>query len=275
MMSDNGEIKAIKADKISIAIVTYNNATIIADALAALLAIMDDDVAVSQLLVIDNHSTDTTIAVLQPDLMDERISLIENTTNYGFGAGHNQAIKQTDATYHIICNPDIVINGNTIPAMLAYLDQHPNIGILSPKLMNVDGSLQPNNHKHPTLLDLALRRLAPAWLKARLKKRMDAYLLLDVGYDAVCDVPFLSGAFMICRTEVLKQVAGFDERYFLYFEDADLCRKVQAAGYRTVYFPDASVIHHWERAAYKSWRMTWIMLQSAIKYFNKWGYQWY
>lgn len=274
-MSDKEAMKGIGANKISIAVVTYNNAEIIADGLVALLATMDDCVAVSQLLVVDNNSTDTTIAALQPYLLDKRISLIENTTNYGFGAGHNQAIKQTDASYHIICNPDIVISHTTIPTMVAYLDQHPNIGILSPKLMNVDGSLQPNNHKHPTLLDLALRRLAPAWLKARFKKRMDAYLLLDMGYEAVCDVPFLSGAFMLCRTDVLKQVGGFDERYFLYFEDADLCRKIQAAGYRTVYFPDASVIHHWERAAYKSWRMTWIMLQSAIKYFNKWGYQWY
>lgn len=269
----------ISMNKISIVIVTHNNAGIINNCLASLLSAIAKSDFAADLLVIDNQSQDATLATLQNYARNSQYSIrvIENTVNSGFGAGHNLAISQVDSQYHIICNPDIVIPDDTevINQLAGYMEQHPDIGILCPKLINSDGSLQANNHRHPTVLDLALRRLAPAWLKKRLQKRMDAYLMLDVGYEAVCDVPFVSGAFMFCRTDVLKQVGGFDERYFLYFEDADLCRKIHAAGYRTVYYPEASVIHQWERAAYKNWRMTWVMLVSAIKYFNKWGYRFY
>ncbi len=223
--------------------------------------------------IIDNHSCDETVSILKVFAQKNSVRIKENIINYGFGIAHNIAIRSTISDYHIICNPDIIINPDTIPLLVQYMDEHPDIGILCPKLTNPDGSLQANNHRYPTVLDLALRRLAPAWLKTRLKKRMDAYLMLDVGYGHMCDVPFVSGAFMFCRTAVLKQVGGFDERYFLYFEDVDLCRKVQAAGYRTVYFPDAQVVHQWERAAYKSWHMSWVMLLSAVKYFNKWGWR--
>lgn len=257
--------------KISLSVVTYNNGLLISKCIQSLLAYANN----ADIVVVDNTSQDNTIDILHPYSKNKRIDLIQNEVNLGFGGGHNVAIRKVDSDYHVLCNPDIVINKQTIPLLANYMEQHPDIGILCPKLTNADGSLQPNNHRHPTILDLALRRLAPAWLKARLQQRMDAYLMLDAGYEAVCDVPFVSGAFMFCRTDVLKQVGGFDERYFLYFEDADLCRKIQAAGYRTVYYPQASVIHQWERAAYKSWRMTWVMLVSAIKYFNKWGYRLY
>lgn len=229
-----------------------------------------------RLLIVDNQSCDGTVAILQNYAVGhDGINVLENRSNLGFGAAHNIAINQVDSRYHIICNPDIIINNETINALADYMERNPDIGILCPRFINPDGSLQANNHRNPTILDLALRRLAPVWLKKIFKHRMEAYIMLDVGYENICDVPFVSGAFMFCRTDVLKKVAGFDEYYFLYFEDADLCRKMHKAGYRTVYYPYADVIHHWERAAYKSLRMTWVMVVSAIKYFNKWGYRLY
>lgn len=263
---------------ITLTIVTYNNAKIIGACLDSLMAGCFDKIpAPVELQVIDNQSQDATIAVLKDYAKKSAhpIKIYENSVNLGFGAAHNLALGTIASDYHIVCNPDIIINSQTISLLAAYMDKHPDIGILCPKLTNADGSLQPNNHRYPTVLDLGLRRLLPLGLQNLLKKRMDAYLMLDVGYENTLDVPFLSGAFMFCRTAVLKQVEGFDGRYFLYFEDADLCRKVHAAGYRTVYYPKASVVHQWERSAYKSLRMTLIMMASAIKYFNKWGYQWY
>ncbi|MDO9104115.1 MAG: glycosyltransferase family 2 protein [Methylovulum sp.] len=262
-------------NKISIVVVTYNNADVINDCIAALLSAIDKLVFTAQLLIIDNKSDDATIAALQAYVHDDRIKVIENKTNRGFGAGHNIGLSQADSCYHIICNPDIVINDTAIGILADYMGQHPDIGILCPKLLNADGSLQANNHREPNILDLALRRLAPIWLKKRLKKRMDAYIMLDVGYEHSYEVPFVSGAFMFCRTDVLKKVGGFDERYFLYFEDADLSRKVRQQGYRTVYCPDASVVHQWGRAAHKSLPMAFVLVESAVKYFNKWGYRLY
>ncbi|WP_157046224.1 glycosyltransferase family 2 protein [Geotalea uraniireducens] len=101
----------------------------------------------------------------------------------------------------------------------------------------------------------------------------DRYEMKDIGYEDICDVEFMSGSFMFCRTDALTAVGGFDDRYFMYLEDADLSRKIQQAGYRTVYFPTAKVTHLWERASYKSLQMTWIHIRSAIAYFNKWGWK--
>jgi hypothetical protein len=95
----------------------------------------------------------------------------------------------------------------------------------------------------------------------------------DIGYEDICDVEFLSGSFMFCRSDALSTTGGFDDRYFMYLEDADLSRKVQQAGYRTVYYPYATVTHLWERASYKSLKMTWVHIQSAFSYFNKWGWK--
>jgi GT2 family glycosyltransferase len=94
----------------------------------------------------------------------------------------------------------------------------------------------------------------------------------DIGYDHAYDVPFVSGAFMCCRTSVLKRIGGFDEGYFLYFEDADLSRRIQQAGWRTVYCPDALVTHQWQRATHRSYVHMRLFVVSAIKYFNKWGW---
>ena len=94
----------------------------------------------------------------------------------------------------------------------------------------------------------------------------------DVGYDKICDVESVTGAFMFCRTSVLRQVSGFDPQFLLYFEDTDLCRKIQRA-HRTVYFPEARVVHYWQRSAHKSWYWTGVFIQSAWRYFNRWGYK--
>ena len=262
--------------KISISIVTYNSEKVISECVESLLTPINKAVYEIMILIIDNQSQDSTVEIVRNYVSkNDTIKWIQNVINLGFGSAHNIAINQADSEFHIICNPDIVISNETIKTLADYMDQHPDIGILCPKLINADGSLQANNHRNPTLLDLALRRLVPKCLQKIFKRRMDAYIMLDVGYEMVCEVPFVSGAFMFCRTEVLKKVGGFDERFFLYFEDADLARSVQKLGYRTVYYPGASVIHHWERAAHKSWRVALILLSSAIKYFNKWGYQLY
>jgi hypothetical protein len=108
-------------------------------------------------------------------------------------------------------------------------------------------------------------------MKPLFRERLDSYEMRDVGYEAVCDVPFMTGAFMCCRTDVLKAIGGFDERFFLYFEDADLSRRVQQFGFRTAYFPEACVTHAWERMAHRNWRMAWVFSISAWRYFRKWG----
>jgi GT2 family glycosyltransferase len=97
----------------------------------------------------------------------------------------------------------------------------------------------------------------------------------DKGYDSMYDVESMTGAFMFCRMDILRKLGGFDPRYFMYFEDFDLSRKFQLLGYRTVYYPRATVTHLWERAAHKKLRITFVFIVNMFRYFNKWGWKFF
>jgi len=195
--------------------------------------------------------------------------------NIGYGKAHNWAIAHSkDSRYHLVMNPDIVIMPGTLDFLISFMDESPDVGMVCPRVLNEDGTDQFLNKRYPSVLDLFIRRFSPRFLHPLLKKRMDHYEMRDVGYDTICDVEVMSGAFMFCRTEVLKALAGFDPRYFLYFEDFDLSRKFQQLGYRTAYYPNSTVIHSWKRAAHKNLRMTLIFIANMYRYFSKWGWKW-
>ncbi len=221
-----------------------------------------------ELQIVDNSPTDS----LKSSLYNLPVRYHLNGSNAGYGRGHNKAIGEcSESKYHIIINPDIIIVPSAIELLSRFMNDNPDIGMVSPKVLNEDGTIQQLNKRYPTVFDLFARRFIPKSLHYLIQPRLDRYEMKDVGYDDICDVECISGCFMFCRTEVLKKVGGFDDRYFMYLEDFDLSRKVQQAGYRTVYYPHATVTHLWERASHKSLKMTWVHIQSAIKYFNKWG----
>ncbi len=276
-MGFSGALTEIKRPSIalSIAIVTFNNARTILSTLDSILRHLPVDLPAA-IVVVDNCSTDGTRSRVQPYSRCYRnLTLIDNSVNRGFGAAHNQAISFADSVYHVVCNPDIRFSEDVFSPLMAHLKHADRIGLCCPRFVGEDGKLQPLNRRYPTMLDLFLRRFAPRRLHRLLQKRLRFYDMRDIGYERSYDVPFVSGAFMFCRTEILKAVGGFDERYFLYFEDADLSRKIQEHGYRTVYFPDVSVTHVWERMAHKNWRGTILFMKSAYKYFRKWGFKWW
>jgi hypothetical protein len=260
---------------LSIGIVTYNSKKSIRQALESIIKNIPSNYEFS-VVVIDNSSNDSSSSIIEEyNQKHSFFTYIQNVSNRGFAKAHNQAISTLKSRFHIICNPDISLATDIFTPLIEFMETHPRIGICCPKFLNSDNTLQPLNRRLPTVLDLGLRRLVPDSLKHFFKKRLESYDMRDVGYTHSCDVPFVSGAFMFCRTEVLKAVEGFDERYFLYFEDADLSRKVQEHGYRTVYFPNVSVTHAWERLAHKTWLGTWLFMKSAYKYFLKWGFKWW
>jgi hypothetical protein len=195
--------------------------------------------------------------------------------NVGYGRAHNWGIEHSkESRYHLIMNPDIIITPGALEHLVDFMDKNQDVGMTCPRMLNEDGSDQYLNRRYPNVLDLFVRRFVPHIFHHLLKRRMDHHEMRDVGYDEICDVEFISGVFMLSRTEVLKTIGGFDPRYFLYFEDIDLSRKVQMYGYRTVYYPNARVIHHWERVSYKDLRMTIIHIVNMCRYFNKWGWRW-
>jgi GT2 family glycosyltransferase len=226
----------------------------------------------SEILLVDNRSTDGTSEFVQHNFAI--VQIISNPNKAGYGENHNLNLQRACGRYFVIMNSDMLVTDEVFVRLRDHMDKNPDIGILSPKILNSDGSIQGLNKRQPTLLDLFLRRFIAKYFQSFLQRRLDYYEMRDIGYDHSYDVPFLSGAFMFCRTELLKSLNGFDSSYFLYFEDADLCRRVQRT-YRTVYYPVGSVTHFWKRSAHKSWLHTYYFIKSAFIYFNEWGWRLY
>jgi len=223
-----------------------------------------------EILLIDNRSSDGTGEFIQGNFPEIQISY--NPSKAGYGENHNLNLDRASGRYFIIMNSDMRVGPVVFVDLLAYMEQHSDVGILCPKILNEDGSIQGLNKRYPTVFDLFLRRFLPRPLQRFFQRRLDYYEMRDVGYERSYDVPFISGCFMFCRTELLKSLGGFDPAYFLYFEDVDLCRRVQRT-HRTVYFPDVSVTHFWERSAHKNWVYTYYFMKSALRYFDRWGYR--
>src|SRR5688572_12926624 len=224
--------------------------------------------ASSKLYIVDNSPNDR----LKELVNDPRIIYRFNNRNVGFGAGHNTILREIlhETKYHIILNPDVFFDEHTIQELYRFMEEHSEIGQVMPKVLYPDGRLQPLCKLLPSPQTLIKRRFLNFY-RSSLEKENYQYELRFSGYDKIMDVPFLSGCFMFLRTEALKKVGLFDERFFLYTEDADLSRRIHKH-YRTVYFPQTSIYHYYQRGSYRNIWLMWCNIRSAISYFNKWGW---
>jgi GT2 family glycosyltransferase len=192
--------------------------------------------------------------------------------NPGYARAHNWALNAAAAAgsrYHLVLNPDVQLPLDGIGKLLAYMEAHPDVGLVAPRVHYPDGRLQPLCKLLPHPLELAVRRFFP--LLHRSSGRLARYELHGSGYSQVMDVPALSGCFMLMRVETVLRVGLFDERFFLYFEDVDLSRRVGRVA-RTVFVPHVAIVHDYGRGSYRNWRLLWHHMVSAARYFNKWGW---
>ena len=224
-----------------------------------------------QLFLIDNSPTDRLKEIVKV-YPNNDIYYIFNNENMGYGKAHNIAIKKSieqNLPYHIILNPDIIIEKDVLEKLANYMELHPEVGNIMPKIIYPDGELQYLCKLLPSPIDLIFRRFIP------IKKWKDAinrkYELHSFGYDKIMNIPNLSGCFMFLRTEALKKVGLFDENIFMYLEDIDLNRRIFSK-YKTIYYPDATVIHEHQKESYKNKKLLKVHIQSAIYYFNKYGW---
>lgn len=219
--------------------------------------------------LIDNSPTDE----LKKLITHPKVEYFFNPTNPGFGAAHNIAIEkamEAGSHYHLVLNPDVYFENTTIDLLLKFMNDNPNVGNVMPKVLYPDGQLQYLCKFLPTPYDWIGRRFNP--FKKMVEKRNDYFEMRFTGYDKVMDVPYLSGCFMLLRVDALKKIGFFDEGIFMYGEETDLCRRLIDGGYRTVFYPKTIIYHHFEKGSHKSFRLTKIGMQSAIYYFNKWGW---
>ena len=212
-------------------------------------------------------------ALITEPFADERIHYHFANANPGYGAGHNKAIKKSlasDVDYHLVLNPDVYFEGEILDELLAYAQAHPKIGNLMPKVFYPDGRLQYLCKLLPTPYDWIGRRFNP--LKKMVERRNELFELRFTRYDKIMEVPYLSGCFMFLNLYALRKVGLFDERIFMYGEETDLCRRLIQAGYSTVFYPLVHIFHNFAKGSHHSKRLTIIGIQSAIYYFNKWGW---
>jgi GT2 family glycosyltransferase len=195
-------------------------------------------------VVVDNASTDGSGAGV-PALAPQA-RLIRNNENVGFGRGVNQGIAATRAEHVLIMNPDCRLHTGALAALMRELDADPACALAGPRILNPDGSVQGSARGDPDMLTGlfgrtgALRRMLPALPPARRNVIVD--VPADDGTRSIV-VDWISGACMLARREALDAVGGFDERYFMYWEDADLCRRLRAQGYHVRYVPAAVAVH--------------------------------
>ena len=255
--------------RLTISIVTFNSEDVIENALTSIeqssLPSYEYDV-----MVVDHSSTDTTREIIASHFPG--VSLVPSP-NTGYGAGHNKAIKiiARKSDYHLVMNPDIYFSGNVLEQLMAFMDAHPELGLVMPKILYPDSRIQYLCKLLPTPFDLIGRRFIPGFLKPLFKKRLERYEFRDRDYNQIMEVPHLSGCFMMLRTRVFEKVGLFDERFFMYLEDVDYSRRVHAH-FKTLYYPEVAVYHQYHKGSYKRWKHLRYHIVSAVKYFNKWGW---
>lgn len=204
---------------------------------------------------------------------------LTNRDNPGYGRAVNRLVrailnesKLLLPPYIGVLNTDLSWQTGTFESLITWLLLHPDVTLAVPQIIDKHGEPQELCKRHPTILGLLSRRFWPEALKPAWLKRYDRwYVMADKNDQLTFDVPYLSGCCMLIRSDSFQLVGGFDERYFLYLEDADLTRSLAREG-RCVHLPLAAVVHGWGRDNYRSFRLTLVNLLSAWKYFCKWGW---
>ena len=224
-----------------------------------------------QLFLVDNSPTDAlkSVVTMYPD---KEIHYIFNNENMGYGKAHNIAIKKSmeqGLPYHIVLNPDIVIQEGALEKLTFYMNEHPEVGNIMPKIIYPNGQLQYLCKLLPSPIDLIFRRFIP--FKKWRDKINQKYELHSFRYNKKINIPNLSGCFMFLRTKALEKVGLFDENIFMYLEDIDLNRRIHR-DYKTIFFPEAVVVHEYQKASYKNIKLLKAHIKSAIYYFNKYGW---
>ena len=227
-----------------------------------------------EILVVDNHSEDDSIGTIRNRLGQfPNVRIIETPANLGYGQGNGFGIQYAAGTYIFVTNPDNELEASGLERMVRLMESDSTIGIVAPRLVHEDGSVRPSARAFPSLLDVIAKRTR---LSAMLTKRMDRYLRRDADMQHPTETDWTVGACLLMRRATFEKLGGFDKRFFLFFEDTDLCRRMWEMGLRVLYDPTVTARDRKRRLSEgntislflrKTGR---IHISSAIKYFWKW-----
>lgn len=250
--------------KISACIVCYGGAD---EVIRAAESVLRHTAAPLTLYLVDNASPDGAGEALAAHPWPENVSVLRLPENLGFGAGHNKVLPLLDSDYHFVLNPDIFVESDVLGGLCGWLEEHPQAVMATPRLTFPDGREQVLPKRKPGVLGLAARQGVPG-----LKRFGDHYAMLDEDLSKPTPIEFCTGSFFCMRTAVFKAIGGFDEKYFMYVEDADITQKARRKGL-VYYLPQFTACHAWHRAPQKSLKPFLQQLKSMGRYFCKWGFR--
>jgi len=251
---------------LSISIVLYNNDR---DELKRTIESVLNSPIDLRLYLLDNSPYDD----LKDVVNDSRVVYIFNSSNLGFGKAHNIAMEKalTLSRYHLVLNPDVEFGPEVLTHLTRYMDDRPDVGLIQPKILNNDGTIQYVCKRLPSPMNLIGRRFIPSFFQFLIKKSIHRYEMREKDFDSTFYALSLSGCFMFFRTSSLKQSGLFDEQYFMYMEDVDLSRRM-FSNFKNLYYPHVYIMHSHARGSYKLNKLFIIHIKSAVRYFNKYGW---
>lgn len=248
---------------LSIVIVSWNVRDLLADCLESIRA--GDGLSV-EVIVVDSDSVDGT-----PNMVRERfpaVRLVEPGSNVGFTKGNNIGIQASLGRFVLLLNPDTRVLGEALEKMVGYMDDHEKVGALGPQLLNDDMTVQSSRRRFPTLKTAFFES---TWLQPYApRKVLDDYYMRDHEDERIVPVDWVQGAVLLVRREVIEQVGPMDEGFFMYSEELDWQRRIKAAGWGIVYYPEAQIVHYGGKSSEQVIAERDIYFHSSkIRYFRK------
>ena len=219
----------------------------------------------NKLFIVDNSPTKSLKEIIKKD----NIEYIFSEKNIGFSSGHNSILDKLteESEYHLILNPDVVFEPQILCKLIEELETHTKISMIAPKVVYPDKSIQFTARKYPTILELGCRFLGIFKNYTAKKEYKDQDL-----QKAFCP-DFIHGNFMLFKTKDLLALNGFDNRYFLYMEDVDICKKIDQSGKNKLYYPQVEIIHTFKKGSSINLKLFFIHISSIVKYFRKWSFK--
>lgn len=219
---------------LSIVIVNWNTRDLLRDCLRSVAA--GRGRLNVEVLVVDNASSDGSAEMIRAEFPD--VHLIENEHNLGFAGGNNVALRQAKGRYVLLLNTDTLVHGQVLTEAIAWLDGHPEVGVIGPRVLNADGSTQPSCSAFPSLKFLTMQALGLTRIA-----RWDSYRMTGWDRSSEMQVDVISGAAMFVRRQAIEEVGLLDEAFFFYGEETDWCHRFGRAGWKLVFVPIPEVTH--------------------------------
>ncbi|MFZ1684331.1 MAG: glycosyltransferase family 2 protein [Candidatus Zixiibacteriota bacterium] len=250
---------------VSIVIVTYNSSSVIAPCLFSILALTGNDIL--EIIVVDNHSADETVALIAQNFPS--VKVINSPDNVGFAAACNLGAKTATGAFLLFLNPDVVLDPDAISLLLIAAGSRKKVGAVTGRLRFPDGRFQANCRKFPTIGNMLFSRGSIAG-KLLLNHLGLSHVYTLPDYTEVTEVPAVAGTVLLIRRDLFLIARGFDQRFFLFMEDTDLCRRLSYSGYTNLYVPQAGAEHQWGRGSRTGHIVrAWHHHQSVWRYFLK------